>query len=62
MPIVESKEAARYTDEGSPQEHCSICDHWRARGPEEGLCVIVAGTIKPTGWCRHFIHTSEAAE
>lgn len=63
MPIVESKEASNYTDDGSPQEHCSICDHWRPAGTANvGSCRIVAGRIASTGWCRHFRHVSEAAE
>ena len=63
MPTVESKEAARYTDDGSAEEHCAICDHWRSTGPgDQGRCRIVSGVILPAGWCRHFIHVSEAAE
>lgn len=63
MPIVESKEAARYTEAGTPAEHCAICDHWRATGTgAQGLCRIVAGVIGAGAWCRHFIHVSEAAQ
>lgn len=63
MPIVESKEASRYTDNGSAAEHCAICDHWRYAGPDDkGYCRVVAGTILAGGWCRHFIHVSEAAD
>jgi hypothetical protein len=61
--IIESKDAANYTDFGSPAEHCAICDHWRATGTgERGACRIVSGTILAEGWCRHFTHVSEAAE
>lgn len=63
MPIVESKEAANYTEDGSPEEHCAICDHWRPRGTgDDGLCRIVAGYILAKAWCRHFTHVNEAAE
>jgi len=61
MPIVEDKEASRYTDNGSAVEHCSICDHWRARDVEmEGNCQIVSGTVLQGGWCRHFRYGEEA--
>lgn len=61
--FVASREAARYTDNGSPQEHCSICRFWTP-GPTstaEGQCHIVAGELKPQGWCIHFQHPGEAA-
>jgi hypothetical protein len=62
MPVIESQAAANYTDNGSPEEHCSICAFWRARGTgERGMCQIVTGTISPDGWCRHFDHQAEAA-
>lgn len=62
MPIIESKDAAQYTDHGSPSEHCAICDHWTATGTgDTGRCRIVAGRILAEGWCRHFVHVSEAA-
>jgi hypothetical protein len=55
MPLIESKEASNYTDDGSPQEHCSICVHWTTRGTgETGNCEIVAGVVRAAGWCRHF--------
>ena len=61
MPVVESKEAAQYTDEGSPAEHCAICEHWRpAATAESGVCRIVSGELLARGWCRHFVHVSEA--
>lgn len=63
MAVVESKEAAGYTDNGSAAEHCSICDHWRSRGTgNQGICRIVSGVIDAAGWCRHFIHVPEAAD
>jgi hypothetical protein len=62
MPIVESKEAAKYTNHGSPAEHCGICEHYRAGGTRaEGYCRIVTGKILEGGWCRHFIRKKEAA-
>lgn len=62
MPVVESKEAARYTDDGSPSEHCAICEHYSAGGTRDlGQCRIVSGPIRATGWCRHFLHVHEAA-
>jgi len=63
MPVVSSKEAADYTPNGTPQEHCAICLYWTI-GPTStsmGLCHIVAGDIKPEGWCRYFHHCEEAA-
>jgi High potential iron-sulfur protein len=61
--IIESKDAAQYTDHGSAAEHCGICDHWRSTGTgDRGACRIVSGRILAAGWCRHFIHVSEAAE
>lgn len=62
MPIVESKEAANYTDDGSPAEHCGICEHYRRYGTtEDGTCTIVSGVVKYRGWCRHYYHVHEAA-
>lgn len=62
MPTIESKEAARYTDEGSPAEHCGNCEHYRAGGTrDQGICRIVSGVIKFGGWCRHWIDVKEAA-
>jgi hypothetical protein len=63
MPIIESKEAASYTDNGSPAEHCAICEHYRsAAAGESGLCRIVSGTVLSGGWCRHFTPVHEAAD
>jgi len=60
--IVESKEAAGYRTDGSPEQHCGICEHYRAGGTrQEGQCRIVSGTIIYHGWCRHFWHKKEAA-
>ena len=62
MPVVESKEAARYTDNGSAAEHCGNCEYYLAGGTrEDGLCRIVSGTIAYRGWCRHWLHVHEAA-
>jgi len=63
MPVVSSKEAANYTPDGSPSEHCSICLHWFVGTipSAEGTCQIVAGSINPSGWCRYFRHLPEAA-
>jgi hypothetical protein len=62
MALVESKEAARYTDSGTPAEHCGSCEHYRAGGTRaEGICRIVSGKIREGGWCRHWWHVHEAA-
>lgn len=63
MPVVSSQEAADYTLHGTPDEHCSICNHWFV-GPtstSDGTCRIVSGNISPDGWCRYFEHIDEAA-
>lgn len=63
MPVVESKEAAQYTDNGSPAEHCGNCTHYSAGGTREvGTCAIVSGNVLYQGWCRHWHHTHGAAE
>ncbi len=62
--VVSSKEAADYTAHaGSAREHCAICKFWTI-GPtstSDGLCHIVAGSIRPEGWCRYFTDCDEAA-
>jgi hypothetical protein len=63
MPVVSSKEAAQYTPDGTPSEHCSICLYWTT-GPTStapGDCHIVAGSVAPSGWCRYYTHCHEAA-
>jgi hypothetical protein len=45
-----SKEEADYTDDGSKEEHCSICSHY----VNPTTCDIVVGRIAPGGWCKHF--------
>jgi hypothetical protein len=63
MPVVSDKEAALFTPDGTPQEHCSICTYWTS-GPTStapGDCHIVAGPITPGGWCRYFRHCDDAA-
>jgi hypothetical protein len=62
MPIVESKEAAQYSNTGSPAEHCGICIYYIFQGTgEKGGCQIVTGEIAYGGWCRHFLATHRAA-
>lgn len=64
MPTIASKDAANYTARGSDSEHCAICRYWSlAPSPsDEGLCLIVSGTIHPWGWCRYFEHCLESAD
>jgi len=45
-----SKEAADYTDNGTPSEHCSICEHFML--PRN--CTKVQGNISPKGWCMYW--------
>ncbi len=45
-----TKAETRYTDHGSQTEHCSICTHFHP--PDK--CAIVAGDVRPGGWCNHF--------
>lgn len=62
MPVVESKQAANYTTNGSPAEHCGICRYYSAGGTrEEGTCAIVSGDIMYQGWCRHWLHAHAPA-
>ena len=64
MPTIASKDAANYTTNGSPEEHCAICRYWTMQPSpsDEGLCLIVSGTISPLGWCRYFEHLAETGE
>jgi len=45
-----SKESVKYTDNGSKEEHCSICEYY----VNQTTCKIVVGRIKPEGWCEKF--------
>lgn len=51
-----SKTDADYTTNGTNAEHCGICNMFRR--PDE--CTAVAGTIRPSGWCRLFEKKSQA--
>lgn len=42
-----SKESVQYTDNGTPSEHCAICEHYVGRN----RCEIVLGSVMPSGWC-----------
>jgi hypothetical protein len=63
MATVESKEAAKYHEKGSPEEHCGNCEYFihRATGTS-GTCRIVSGSILFDAWCRHWTFVSEAAQ
>lgn len=63
MPTIASKDAANYTARGTDAEHCAICRYWAMQPSpsDDGLCVIVSGTISPLGWCRYFEHERESA-
>lgn len=45
-----AKSEARYTDNGTQQEHCGICQHFIS--PNQ--CAIVIGKVVPGGWCKFF--------
>lgn len=45
-----SKEQTKYTDHGSRQEHCSLCEHY----VNPTTCDRVVGRITPQGWCNQF--------
>lgn len=45
-----SKESVNYTDQGSPQEHCSNCSHYL----NPTTCEVVVGRIRPEGWCKRW--------
>lgn len=45
-----TKAAARYTPDGTPQEHCGKCEHFQA----PATCNKVQGPVVPGGWCRFF--------
>ena len=51
-----SKTDADYTTSGTNAEHCGICTMFRR--PDE--CTAVAGTVRPSGWCRLFEKKSQA--
>lgn len=45
-----TKAQAKYTDDGSDTEHCSICQNFVA--PK--TCKVVIGDVVPGGWCKFF--------
>jgi hypothetical protein len=45
-----SKTEAKYQDHPNGQQRCGICLQFRP----PGTCQIVAGSIRPTGWCQFF--------
>jgi hypothetical protein len=49
--IKATKEAARYTAQGSEREHCSICQYYIYNG---SACKKIEGRVSPDGWCRFF--------
>ena len=52
MPLEKyTQKSAEYTDHGSKEEHCSICNHYI----NATTCRIVTGRIVPEGWCKHFV-------
>lgn len=55
MPIQVSKSSVAYTDSGTDAEHCSICTHYL----NPTTCKIVAGRIRPEGWCKRFNRKEE---
>ena len=44
------KYQVQYIDEGSAEEHCSLCEHYINKTE----CAIVQGKINPDGWCKKF--------
>jgi len=53
-----TKQETAYTDKGTIEEHCSACKFYVDRT----TCKIVAGAIKPGGWCNKFKATNFARE
>src|SRR5262245_54098174 len=45
-----TKAAADYGS-GMKSAHCGICRHFNAKAK---TCAIVAGSIDPDAWCKHF--------
>ncbi len=46
-----SKETANYQDHPKGNNDCAGCQYYIA---ESGTCVLVAGTVSPTGWCTYW--------
>lgn len=46
----DTKSAAKYTDHGTPSEHCGMCVFFI----RPVSCEKVQGRISPKGWCKHF--------
>jgi hypothetical protein len=52
-PIKVEKDTAKYTPNGTRQEHCGICSHYAPDG-WPGVCEKVQGAVVPQGWCKFF--------
>jgi hypothetical protein len=48
------QQAAGYQDKPQGQQMCSSCGHFQA----PSSCVVVEGTISPSGWCRLYAQKS----
>lgn len=47
---AEAKPDLRYTDQGSPEEHCANCEYYLP----EGACYYVLGLVSKAGWCENW--------
>jgi hypothetical protein len=45
-----TKEELRYTDQGSPEEHCANCEYYLP----DRACFYVLGEISKAGWCENW--------
>lgn len=45
-----SKQAAQYQDQPNGQQRCSLCANFQA----PSACLVVNGTVSPSGWCKLF--------
>ena len=48
--LIPKAEVAYTDDHGTSDEQCSKCEHYC----NPTTCDIVAGIIRPTGWCKRF--------
>jgi len=46
-----AKEDFNYQDQPRNGKSCTSCSAFTPDGTGNGTCRIVAGTVKPTGWC-----------
>jgi secreted PhoX family phosphatase len=52
-----SKKLAKYQEHPHGKQQCKACVHFK---PPHS-CILVAGTIVPTGWCQFFAAKPKAA-